>query len=38
MFFMPRAETVRKACMEAVAGAVVQEGLAFLGWREVPVD
>ena len=35
MVFMPR-NAVRKACQKAFETVVAEEGLAFLGWREVP--
>ncbi len=38
MLFMPRSERLREECMRVVERCVSTEGLAFLGWREVPVD
>lgn len=38
MMFFPLDGDLRIPCMNAVEGAVVEEGLAFLGWREVPTD
>jgi glutamate synthase (NADPH/NADH) large chain len=38
MFFLPQREDVRGKCMDTVEQVVLEEGLCFLGWREVPVD
>ncbi len=38
MFFMPRHSEARAACMSALVATVKDEGLGFLGWRDVPVD
>ncbi|MBU1172933.1 MAG: glutamate synthase large subunit [Proteobacteria bacterium] len=38
MVFMPRDNKVKKRCMDLVEKTVVQEGLGFLGWRDVPVN
>ncbi|MEC9368619.1 MAG: glutamate synthase central domain-containing protein, partial [Pseudomonadota bacterium] len=37
-FFMPRDEAIRRHCEEVVEQTIADEGLAFLGWRDVPVD
>ena len=38
MMFLPREEASRRACEEVMERAVRTEGLAVLGWRDVPVD
>jgi len=38
MFFMPRDATCRATCMSAVVAVFKEEGLSFLGWRDVPTD
>ena len=38
MVFMPRDGAVRERCMAQVKKNCEDEGLAFLGWREVPVN
>ena len=38
MMFLPLAADRQATCREAVEGAIAAEGLAFLGWREVPTD
>ena len=38
MVFLPRDETSRAACVEKVEAALAGEGLALLGWRDVPTD
>jgi len=38
MFFMPREDKLSVLCREMVEQVVSEEGLQFLGWREVPVD
>lgn len=38
MVFMPRNEGLRKQCMDIVERNVCNEGLGFLGWRDVPCD
>jgi glutamate synthase domain-containing protein 2/glutamate synthase domain-containing protein 1/glutamate synthase domain-containing protein 3 len=38
MVFMPRDEDMRKLCMGIVERVTEQEGLGFLGWRDVPCD
>ncbi|MFQ5716780.1 MAG: glutamate synthase central domain-containing protein, partial [Nitrospinales bacterium] len=37
-FFLPRNPKRAEACTGMLADIVYQEGLALLGWREVPVD
>jgi glutamate synthase (NADPH/NADH) large chain len=37
-FFMPRDPAARAMCEEIIAQTVAEEGLVFLGWRDVPVD
>lgn len=37
-FFMPQAAEDRAVCEDIVAQTVEEEGLIFLGWRDVPVD
>jgi glutamate synthase (NADPH/NADH) large chain len=37
-FFMPQDEGDRRICEDIVAQTVAEEGLIFLGWRDVPVD
>ncbi|WP_244477377.1 glutamate synthase large subunit [Methylobacterium sp. Leaf125] len=37
-FFMPKDEEARRLVEEIVEKALVDEGLPFLGWRDVPVD
>ena len=36
--FLPRDAETRAICEEIIAHAVAEEGLTFLGWRDVPVD
>jgi len=38
MVFLPRDVRERNICLEAFESAVRDEGLKFLGWRQVPVD
>jgi len=38
MVFLPRSDDQRKACKKIVEDVVTTEGLAFLGWRAVPVQ
>ncbi len=38
MFFMPRDPSLQSECERIVERCVSTDGLAFLGWREVPVD
>ena len=38
MAFMPRDQVLRRSCESIIERAVVDEGQAFLGWRDVPVD
>ena len=38
MFFLPRDRERRETCMRTVVETAGEEGLRFLGWREVPVD
>ncbi len=38
MCFLPRETEKRRRCMNFAAAAASEEGLVFLGWREVPVD
>jgi glutamate synthase (NADPH/NADH) large chain len=38
MMFMPLSIDARKGCQAVVERIVAQEGLTFLGWREVPTD
>ena len=38
MLFLPQSEAGREACREVIEATVTEEGLAFLGWRDVPVD
>ena len=38
MVFMPRSGELRKQCMDIVERKVAEEGLGFLGWREVPCN
>ncbi len=38
LVFLPKEPGPRRACEEAVAGAVAGEGQTLLGWRDVPVD
>jgi len=38
MIFLPQASEARRRCMEILEGTAKEEGLSFLGWREVPVD
>ena len=38
MLFMPRDATCRATCMSAVVSVMKEEGLSFLGWRDVPTD
>ncbi len=38
MLFMPRDEAARTACLSAVVSVARDEGLEFLGWRDVPTD
>jgi len=37
-FFMPQEADNRATCEEIVAQTIEEEGLVFLGWRDVPVD
>ena len=37
-FFMPQDANDRAVCEDIVVKAVEEEGLIFLGWRDVPVD
>ncbi len=37
-FFMPRDPTARAMCEDVISQTVAEEGLVFLGWRDVPVD
>ncbi|RYY13778.1 MAG: glutamate synthase subunit alpha, partial [Alphaproteobacteria bacterium] len=37
-FFMPKDEEARRLVEEIVEKALADEGLPFLGWRDVPVD
>ena len=37
-FYMPRKESTREAVQRLIEKVVVDEGLDFLGWREVPVN
>lgn len=37
-FFMPRDPAARAMCEDIIAQTVEEEGLVFLGWRDVPVD
>ena len=36
--FLPQSITGRKACESVLARIIHEEGLEFLGWRDVPVD
>src|SRR5574343_867922 len=36
--FLPQSITGRKACESVLARVIHEEGLEFLGWRDVPVD
>ncbi|MGI9141956.1 MAG: glutamate synthase-related protein [Fluviibacter sp.] len=36
--FLPQSVTGRKACESVLARIIHEEGLEFLGWRDVPVD
>ncbi|MCK5803423.1 MAG: glutamate synthase large subunit [Lentisphaeria bacterium] len=38
MIFMPADKAARHYCTQIVEKTVAEEGLAFLGWRDVPVD
>ena len=38
MFFLPRDPVLRQGCRAALEAVAAEEGLACLGWREVPVD
>ena len=38
MTFLPRDDNVRERCMSIIKKVVADEGQAFLGWRDVPVD
>ncbi len=38
MVFLPMAEPARAACRKALEEAADDEGLVFLGWRNVPTD
>jgi glutamate synthase (NADPH) large chain len=38
MVFLPQDETQRAECIAKLDAAVQEQGLALLGWREVPVD
>ena len=38
MLFLPRDAAVRRKCEELFRRAVEKEGLALLGWRDVPAD
>ena len=35
---MPRDPAARAMCEEIISQTVAEEGLVFLGWRDVPVD
>ncbi|MBF0308942.1 MAG: glutamate synthase large subunit [Magnetococcales bacterium] len=37
MIFLPKEESLRISCQRMVEQMVVEEGMAFLGWREVPI-
>jgi glutamate synthase (ferredoxin) len=38
MMFLPRDAASREACRRKVEATLASEGLAFLGWRDVPTD
>ncbi len=38
MVFLPNNERARENCCDAMVQSIVQAGLRFLGWRDVPVD
>jgi len=38
MVFMPRNDDLRRQCMDIVERVVADQGLGFLGWRDVPCD
>ena len=38
MVFLPREGAARLQCEELLRGAVVEQGLSILGWRDVPSD
>ena len=38
MVFLPRKDEIRAKCIAAIEGALVEEGQAVLGWRDVPTD
>ncbi len=38
LVFLPTDENQRRACQAIVEGAATDNGLAFLGWRDVPVN
>ncbi len=38
MFFMPQDAAARAMCLSAVVAVAKEEGLGFLGWRDVPSD
>ena len=38
MFFLPRDAACRATCLSTVVAVAKEEGLPFLGWREVPTD
>ncbi len=38
MVFLPKDDSARKICCEAIETAVNNEGQTILGWRDVPVD
>ena len=38
MIFLPQEQRPRKECQQIIEETVVEEGLEFLGWREVPVN
>ncbi|RMF04292.1 MAG: glutamate synthase subunit alpha, partial [Alphaproteobacteria bacterium] len=37
-FFLPQDPDIRAHCEAIIERAIAQEGLTFLGWRDVPVD
>lgn len=38
MIFLPQEQNPRNKCRQIIEETVVEEGLEFLGWREVPVN
>ncbi|MFW6195002.1 MAG: glutamate synthase large subunit [Chloroflexota bacterium] len=38
MVFLPQDRSLREQCEQAIENGVAEEGLTFLGWRNVPVD